>query len=181
MSLARGADNEPGLMTDSLYERYKDALREGHVAALRDRPADAVVAYRKAARLAPDRPLPLVSLGNVHLKAGDTTEAIAAFNEALGRAPRDEAALTGRANALVQAGRRVEAAEALDVLAGVLQSTGRLAEALDTARRALDQAESKERRRHVEELSGELGSGPAEPEAGGAIARAFRALAGRRA
>ena len=52
-------------MSDALYERYKDALRRGHVAALRGRQDAALTAYGEAAKLAPDRPLPLVSIGNV--------------------------------------------------------------------------------------------------------------------
>ena len=47
-------------MSDALYERYKEALRRGHVAALRGRDAAALEAYSEAARLAPDRALPLV-------------------------------------------------------------------------------------------------------------------------
>ena len=38
----------------SLYERYKDALRRGHVAALRGRNEAAVDAYGEAAEIAPD-------------------------------------------------------------------------------------------------------------------------------
>ena len=37
-------------MSDALYERYKDALRRGHVAALRGRLDEALAAYREAAR-----------------------------------------------------------------------------------------------------------------------------------
>ena len=40
------------------YERYKEALRRGHVAALRGRLDDRVDAYREAAAIAPDRALP---------------------------------------------------------------------------------------------------------------------------
>ena len=42
----------------SLYERYKDALRRGHVAALRGRNEAAIDAYGEAASIAPDRALP---------------------------------------------------------------------------------------------------------------------------
>jgi tetratricopeptide (TPR) repeat protein len=140
-------------VTASLYERYKDALRQGHVAALRGRLDDALVAYDEAARLAPERPLPHVSIGGVQLRLGDIAAAIAAFGEALARAPRDEAALVGRADALARAGRRIEAAETLDLLADVQEAAGRPADACDTVRRALEQAESKQRRRHVERLT----------------------------
>jgi tetratricopeptide (TPR) repeat protein len=163
-------------VTTSLYERYKDALRQGHVAALRGRLEDALVAYDEAARLAPERALPHVSIGGVWLRLGDTTAAIAAFGEALDRAPRDEAALAGRADAFVQAGRRVEAAEALDLLADVQEAAGRPADACDTVRRALEQAESKQRRRHVERLTLALQAAVGDQAAEQALARAMKTL-----
>ena len=42
-------------MSEALYERYKDALRKGHVAALRGRHDAALEAYGEASRLAPDQ------------------------------------------------------------------------------------------------------------------------------
>ena len=48
---------------EALYERYKSALRVGHVAAVRGRHEAAVAAYAEAATLAPDRPLPHASMG----------------------------------------------------------------------------------------------------------------------
>ena len=74
-------------MTDTaLYERYKDVLRRGHVAALRGRLDAAVLAYTEAAELAPDRPLPHASLGGVLLRLERPTEALAAYEAALARA-----------------------------------------------------------------------------------------------
>ena len=52
-------------MSEALYERYKDALRRGHIAAQRGRPEEALTAYRAAIEIAPDRVLPYVSVGNV--------------------------------------------------------------------------------------------------------------------
>ncbi len=46
-------------MSGSLYEGYKEALRRGHVAAVRGRLDVALAAYREASRIAPDRALPL--------------------------------------------------------------------------------------------------------------------------
>jgi tetratricopeptide (TPR) repeat protein len=163
-------------MTASLYEQYKDALRQGHVAALRDRLDIALVAYAEAARLAPERPLAYVSLGAIHLRLGDTDAALAAYGEAIERSPRDEAALGGRADALARAGRRMEAAETLDVLADVQEASGRVADACDTALLALEQAESKQRRRHVERLTEALRAAVGDRAAEQALARALQTL-----
>ncbi len=163
-------------MTASLYEQYKDALRQGHVAALQGRLDAALVAYGEAARLVPERALPLVSIAGIHLRIGDTAAALDAFDEAIDRAPRDEAALAGRADVLIRAGRRVEAAEALDLLADVEESSGRTADASDTVLRALEQAESKQRRRHLERLTKALREAAGDQAAEQALARAMKVL-----
>jgi tetratricopeptide (TPR) repeat protein len=143
--------------SDALYERYKEALRRGHVAALRDRLDAAVVAYREAAELAPERALPHASLGSVLVRLRRPEEAVAAYALALDRAPRDEGAQAGRAEALAALGRPVEAADALDRLALQQEADARLREALATATRALELAESRTRRKHVEKLTGQVG------------------------
>ena len=84
----------------SLYERYKDALRRGHVAALRSRNEAAVDAYGEAALIAPDRALPHASIGGILVKMGRLDEAVAAYDRALALAPRDEVALRGLASLL---------------------------------------------------------------------------------
>jgi tetratricopeptide (TPR) repeat protein len=160
----------------SLYEQYKDALRQGHVAALRGRLQDALIAYGEAARLAPERALPHVSIGGVQLRIGDTAAALAAFDEAIARAPGDETALAGRADALIGAGRRVEAADALDLLADIQEASGRTADASDTVLRALEQAESKQRRRHAERLAEALRAAVGDQAAEQALARAMNVL-----
>ncbi len=101
-------------MSDALYERYKEALRAGHVASLRGRQDAALAAYVEAATLAPERALPHVSIGQVYLRLDRPTEALSAFGAALDRAPNDEKALEGSAEALAGLGRPVEAADALD-------------------------------------------------------------------
>lgn len=168
-------------MSDALYERYKDALRRGHVAALRGRQDAALSAYGEAAKLAPDRPLPLVGIGNVLAGIGKHTEALAAFDAALERAPADEAALRGRADALVATGDRARAAETLDRLTAVLDANGRPSDALDTARRALELAESRSRRAGVKALVARLTqSGAAgDPSVSETLSRALGILEGR--
>jgi tetratricopeptide (TPR) repeat protein len=163
-------------MSDALYERYKDALRRGHVAALRGRPEEALGAYREAVALAPDRALPYASLAGVLAKSARYDEAVAAYDDALARAPRDEAALRGRADALVAAGRPVDAAETLDRLSRLLDEDGRLAEACDTAREALELAESRDRRTDVEAFARRLRSEGRDMESTLALGRALEVL-----
>jgi tetratricopeptide (TPR) repeat protein len=163
-------------MSTDHYQRYKDVLRRGHVAVMRGRLDVALVAYEEASRLAPDRALPHVSLGGVHLQLGAPDRALDAYDAALGRAVRDETALLGRAESLIRLGRRVEAAETLDVLSEVQDATGRLADACDSARRALELAEQKARRRHVQDLTRRLGKTVGDQAAEQALARALRML-----
>ncbi len=162
-------------MTDAPYERYKDALRVGHVAALHGRLDDALAAYAQAAQVAPDRALPLTSRATVLVRLNRLDEALEAYGAALSLAPRDEAALGGRADALVRAGRPAEAAGALDLLAEIQAVSGRLPEACDTARRALELAESRARRRHLADLTELVRDDPG-GAAGEALARALRLL-----
>jgi tetratricopeptide (TPR) repeat protein len=96
-------------VTDTVSDRYKEALRLGHVAVVRGRPREAVEHYQEAGRLAGHRPLPWVSMGSVYLRMRRPTEALGAFDEALRRSPGDVAALRGKAEALLLAGRREEA------------------------------------------------------------------------
>src|SRR5438552_10773723 len=133
-------------MSATLYEGYKEALRRGHLAALRGRLETAIAAYREASRMAPDRALPYVGLGGALARLGRTDEAIAAYAAALSRAPGDEAALRGRADVQASIGRRAEAAATLDQLAAILETQGRLTDACDVARHALELAESRGRR-----------------------------------
>lgn len=163
-------------MSDALYERYKEALRRGHVSAIRGRLEQAAVAYGEAAAIAPERALPHVSLGSVLLQIGRPEDAVAAFSNALERAPRDETALEGRADALSGLGRPAEAADDYGVLAEVLDDAGRLADALDAARRGIELAESKERRRHFESLAERLREGEQDDAARTALERAVPAL-----
>jgi tetratricopeptide (TPR) repeat protein len=168
-------------MSDALYERYKDALRRGHVAALRGRQDAALAAYGDAAKLAPDRPLPLVAIGNVLAGLGKHREALAAFDAALERAPADETALRGRADVLVATGDRARAAEALDRLAAALDADGRPSDALDAARRALELAESRSRRAGVKAMVARLtqSGAPGDPGVSETLSRALGILEDR--
>ena len=164
-------------MSEALYERYKDALRRGHVAALRGQLDAAAAAYREASRIAPDRALPYVGLGGVLDRLGRADDALAAYGFALDRAPTDEGAMNGRADVLSALGRRAEAAETLDRLAAILEGDGRLPAACDVARRALELAESRGRRRQVESLVGRLeATAPDDAAAADALTRALAVL-----
>ena len=163
-------------MTESLFEGYKDALRRGHVAALRGRLDAAEAAYREASMLAPDRALPYVGLGGVLARLGQLDEALAAYRTALVHAPDDEGALRGRADLLAAGGRPAEGAASLDRLAGVLERAGRIADACDVARRALELAESRGRRRLVQSLVARLRETAGDPAAAEALERALSVL-----
>jgi tetratricopeptide (TPR) repeat protein len=163
-------------MSEELYERYKDALRRGHVATVRGRLDVAEAAYQEAAGIAPDRALPHVGLGSVLARLGRTDEALGAYAAALDRAPADEAAMRGRAEVLAAAGRRAEAADTLDRLAAILERDSRLADAADVARRALELAESRGRRRELQSLVARLRSQTGDTAAAQALARALGVL-----
>lgn len=163
-------------MSQSLYEGYKEALRRGHVAALRGRLDLAMTAYREAARIAPDRPLPHVGLGGVLARLGRPAEALTAYRAALSRAPDDEGALRGMADLLEAEGRPADAAQSLDRLAGVLERAERMADACDVARRALELAESRGRRRLVQTLVARLRGSASDPSVADALARALGVL-----
>jgi tetratricopeptide (TPR) repeat protein len=147
-------------MTEPLYERYKEALRRGHVASQRGHLDEALDAYGEATSLAPDRALPLVGIGSVLMRLGKAREAGVAYGKAIDRAPADEAALRGRAEAMAATGDRVRAAEALDRLAAVLEEAGRAGEGVDAARRALDLAESRDRRAMLQAMVDRLRADP---------------------
>jgi tetratricopeptide (TPR) repeat protein len=170
------APQRPASSGGSLYERYKDALRRGHVSSLRGRYEAAIGAYSEAAAIAPDRALPHVAIGGILVKIGRPEDALESYGRALSLAPRDEQALRGRADLLAAAGRRVEAADILDRLADVLDASGRLPEASDAARRALELAESRERRRQVEGYAGRLQASAGDEAAARALAQVLRVL-----
>ena len=96
-------------MAEAVSERYKEALRLGHVAVAKGRPREAVEHYEEAGRLAGARPLPFVRMGSIYLQMRQPREANVAFDEALRRAPDDLEALRGKAVALEAAGETAQA------------------------------------------------------------------------
>ena len=166
------------MSSEALYEQYKDALKRGHVASLRGLLEDALLAYAEAARIAPERSTPHSSAGTALLRRRRPADAIRHYEVALAMAPHDEAALLGRAQALAALDRRPEAADAYDLLAEVRAGAGKLSDAVDAARRGLEMAEGRERRRTLERLIKRLRA--SEPDEPGRLAleRALRVLDG---
>jgi tetratricopeptide (TPR) repeat protein len=163
---------------EGLYERYKDALKRGHVAALKGRLDEALDAYAEASRIAPERATPHTAAGTALLRRRRPADALAYYQAASRLAPRDEAALLGQAQALVALDRKADAAEAYDDLAQLRASGGKLADAVDAARRALELAEGRERRRTLERLISRLRATRADEPARRALERALRVLEG---
>ena len=161
-------------MTDDLYERYKEALRLGHVAVLRGALEEALTAYRAAAVIAPSRALPHTSLGGALLRLGRLEEALVEYAAAVARAPHDEGALLGQAEALTTAGMRCEAAMALDHVSEIQEAAGRLPEAADTLRRALELEESPDRARRQRGLRRETRLSAGDQAAEQLLAKALR-------
>ncbi len=166
------------MSSEALYEQYKDALKRGHVASLRGRLDDALLAYAEAARIAPERSTPHSSAGTALLRRKRPADAIRHYEVALMIAPRDEAALLGRAQTLAAMDRRSDAADAYDALAEVRAGSGKLSDAVDAARRGLEMAEGRDRRRTLERLIKRLRA--SEPDEPGRLAleRALRVLDG---
>jgi len=160
-----GADEgKTPVTSEELYEQYKDALKRGHVASLRGHIEEALLCYADAARIAPERSTPHASAGTALLRRKRPLDALRHYEVALAMSPRDEAALLGRAQALGALERRGEAADAYDALADMQANAGRLADAVDAARRGLEMAEGRERRRTLERLIAKLrASEPGEP------------------
>ncbi|HEY2915905.1 MAG TPA: hypothetical protein VGI98_01700 [Candidatus Limnocylindrales bacterium] len=86
-------------MARPLFEQYKDALRRGHVALLNDELDAALTAYREAATLVPDRPLPFASIAGVLDRLGRADEAVVAYDQAAALTPDDPAIAEARAAA----------------------------------------------------------------------------------
>lgn len=163
-------------MIGDLFERYKLALRRGHVAASQGRLDEAVVAYREAIELAPDRVLPYTGLSGVLVRLERPAEALTVLERATERAPSDESAWRARADLLIAANRRADAADALDRLAAILDAQGRLSDACDVTREALDLAESRERRRGLEAYVERLGGDAGDAAAASVVGRAQASL-----
>jgi len=81
-------------VSDPVFERYKEALKQGHLALLRGKPKSALERYTEAAALADHRALPHLSVGSVLLRLGRPREALSAFDRAVVRAPEEVAGTT---------------------------------------------------------------------------------------
>jgi tetratricopeptide (TPR) repeat protein len=163
---------------EALYERYKDALKRGHIASLRGSLDEAITAYAEAALIAPERSTPHTSAGNAMLRSRRPADALQHYVVALRLAPRDEAALLGRAQALTALRRRADAADAFDALADVQAADGRLGDAVDSARRGLELAEGRHRRRALERLIDRLRASELGAPGRLALERALQVLEG---
>ena len=84
----------------STYDRYRDTLREAHVAALSGRHAEALNAYRDAAGQIEGRAAPHVGIGRMELALGSPLAALAAFETALAADPGNHEARIGHARAI---------------------------------------------------------------------------------
>jgi len=147
-------------MSDLVVDRYKDALKAGHVAVLRGRPEDALAHYQAAVDAAPDRPLPYSSLGGVLAGLGRFEEARAAYARALGLGSREEGTLIGLAEALLALERGSDAAAALDRLAELQAATARLPEGLQTLERADALAPDRRRSKRMAEFRAAIEGAP---------------------
>ena len=166
------------MSSEALYEQYKDALKRGHVASLRGRLEDALLAYAEAARIAPERSTPHSSAGTALLRHRRPADALRHYDVALSIAPHDEAALLGRAQALTALDRRSDAADAYDALAERQAEAGKLAAAVDAARRGLELAEGRDRRRTLKRLIARLRAAEPDEPSRIALERALQVLDG---
>ncbi len=164
-------------MADPIFERYKEALRAGHVAALRGRLDDALVQYRAAAAIAPDRPLPHVGMADALLLLGRIDDALASSGMALLRAPGDPSVLEVAARVHEAAVRHDEAAALLDRLADALVEADNVDAGYAAAVRARDLRPTDARRRRAGELAaarnaalGPLSAGSGPDRAAGSFA-----------
>ncbi|HWH37375.1 MAG TPA: hypothetical protein VNT28_06315 [Candidatus Limnocylindrales bacterium] len=95
---------------EQTFAAYQEHLGRGHQLLARGDAKAALAAYRAAAELADERPLPHVLVGRALLALNRAAEALAAFERALERAAADPSALAGKAEALLRLGRRDDAA-----------------------------------------------------------------------
>jgi tetratricopeptide (TPR) repeat protein len=152
-------------MSEPVFERYKEALKQGHVAMFKGKPKDALVHYQEAARLVSHRPLPYVNMGSVLLQMGRAQEAVAAYDDALLRAPDDLQALNGKASALLASGKRAEAEQVLRHVADLELDERRRAAEADADAKAAAWAGGPERLMVAAEQAEQAGKAAAAIEA----------------
>jgi tetratricopeptide (TPR) repeat protein len=160
-------------MARPLFEQYKDALRRGHVALLGDELEAALVAYREAASLVPDRPLPHASMGSVLQRLGRPEDAVEAYNWAISLAPDDAAAVAARASivaGLASAARATAPPQQPMPDPRVAASIEADADALDQMRAAVEAAGAPEASDALEGPDGPSTDDPLASQAPGAAA-----------
>jgi len=123
-------------VSEPLFDQYKAALRRGHMSSLAGRLDEALEAYQEAARLVPERALPLASQGTVLHRLDRWPQAAEAFDAALRIVPDDETTLRARATAREDRGMKAGAAQDFERLAFVLDVAGRSSEAVAAAQHA---------------------------------------------
>jgi hypothetical protein len=143
-----------------LFDQYKAALRRGHMAALDGDLERALEAYREAARLVPERTLPLASQGTVLHRLDRWPEAAEVFESALQLTPDDESTLRARATAREERGMQSGAAADYERLAFVLDVAGRAPEAVSAARKANELESRPARAALADRLERAAGTGP---------------------
>lgn len=112
---------------DDVFARYREALKLGHQEAAAGRFAQALKHYTSAAELAPDRALPHIAIGGMHLRLGQARESLAAYDRALEAEPSNIDALDGRTAALLALGKRNEAARVQQQIADMSRAPERAA------------------------------------------------------
>jgi Flp pilus assembly protein TadD len=158
---------------------YPDAHSNlGSVLVESGRPGDAITEFKKALTLKPDYPEAQVGLGGALTRIGKAGEAIPLLLKAIERVPKDVQARKNLCLALFMAGRAQEAiphaqeavtlsegrnAQLLDLLGRLFAQTGRLADAAETTRKALDVAMQS----NDQQLANDLRTRLATYEAGG--------------
>jgi tetratricopeptide (TPR) repeat protein len=107
---------------DDVFARYQAALRSAHQLASEGKFKDALGQYEEAARVAGERPLPLIGIGGMNMRLNRPKEALAAYERALALEPDNFDALSGRAAALLATGKRSEAAGVQQQMAALRDS-----------------------------------------------------------
>jgi Flp pilus assembly protein TadD len=145
------------------------------------RPGEAIVEFKKALALSPDYPEAQLGLGGALTRNGRYAEASALLLKVVVRIPQNIQARTNLCLALAMAGRAQEAiphaqeavtlsdgrdARILDLLGRLYGQTGRLADAAETTRKALEVALQSGDQRLVDDLRSRAASYEAEASKG---------------
>jgi tetratricopeptide (TPR) repeat protein len=114
---------------DDRFAAYREALKLGHVAAMRGQHRDALRHYQEAAGHAPDRALPHTSMAEVLLRLGRPKDAVAAAERAAELAPDEPQVIARLADTLEAADRPADAERLRGRIAALEQDAARRAAA----------------------------------------------------